>query len=114
MDVRYERVRHELAAEIETGRVTIHRDFSSSVSHEFEDSYFDWVYLDGNHLYEFVREDLEVYYPKVKARGYLAGDDYGVKGWWANGVQRAVDEFVAVRSDLNLELIGTQFLIRVR
>jgi hypothetical protein len=113
MDVRYERVKRELAAEIETGQVTIHRDFSSSASHEFEDSYFDWIYIDGNHLYEFVREDLEIYNPKVKAQGYLAGDDYGVEGWWANGVQKAVDEFVAIRPDLNLELIGTQFLIRV-
>jgi hypothetical protein len=26
----------------------------------------------------------EFYYPKVKAGGFMIGDDYGVKGWWNN------------------------------
>jgi hypothetical protein len=52
-----------------------------------------------------------MYYPKVKLRGYIAGDDYGVKGWWFKGVQRAVDEFVRQLSRLSLEVIGNQFII---
>ncbi|MFP4121478.1 TylF/MycF/NovP-related O-methyltransferase [Coleofasciculus sp.] len=50
--------------------------------------------MDGNHLYEFVKKDLETYYPKVKTGGYITGDDYGAtQKWWEDGVKKAVDEF---------------------
>jgi hypothetical protein len=35
----------------------------------FENAYFDWVYIDGNPLYEYVRNDLQNYDPKVKPGG---------------------------------------------
>jgi len=45
----------------------------------------DFVYIDGNHDYEFVKRDLQNYFPKTKL---LAGHD------WTNvGVARAVIEF---------------------
>lgn len=50
----------------------------------------DFVYIDGNHRYEYVKRDIELYYPKVKAGGMLAGHDF--KSGEA-GVQRAVEEF---------------------
>jgi hypothetical protein len=112
MDERYERVREKFAAEIQRGQVKLHRDFSGAVAGEFEDSYFDWIYLDGNHLYDFVLQDLELYFPKVKAGGYITGDDYGKQGWWDNGIQRAVDEFVSRNDSLSLKVIGTQYIIR--
>jgi hypothetical protein len=112
MDERYEEVRARFAEEVQAGRVTFHRNFSNEIADEFEDSYFDWVYVDGNHHYEFVRQDLKLYYPKVKPGGFIAGDDYGSRGWWDNGVQKAVDEFVSQRPDLTLEVHGTQFVIQ--
>lgn len=112
MEERYEKVRERLAAEVRADRVEIHRELSSTASRGFEDSYFDWLYIDGNHLYECVKQDLELYCPKVKDGGYLAGDDYGAAGWWENGVQRAVDEFTSQRPYLTLEVRGTQFVIR--
>ncbi len=49
----------------------------------------DYIYIDGNHLYEFVKKDIENYYSKVRIGGVLAGDD-------AHNVQvlKAVIEFV--------------------
>jgi hypothetical protein len=94
MDKRYEKVMERFDEEIRNGQVRVHRTFSSSIYDDFEDHYFDWLSLDGNHLYEFVKQDLELYYPKVKPGGCIAGDDYGARGWWENGVQRAVEEFV--------------------
>jgi len=41
----------------------------------------------------------------------MAGDDYGSEGWWENGVQKAVDEFISQRQDLTLEVKGDQFII---
>ena len=61
----------------------------------FEDNYFDYVYIDGEHSYEAVTRDLNNYFPKVKVGGYLIGDDYG----WI-GVAPAVKDFLrAHRSD---------------
>ena len=112
MDARYAKVMERVAEEIASGRVQVHRNPSSEVHEAFEDSCFDWVYVDGNHLYEYVKQDLELYYPKVKAGGYLTGDDYGVRGFWGNGVQKAVDEFVSRTPGVTLKVQGTQFIIK--
>jgi len=112
MDERHAKVRALFAEELAAGRVRIHRNLSDEIVDDFEDSYFDWVYIDGNHLYEYVKRDLELYYPKVKDGGYLAGDDYGVRGYWDNGVRKAVDEFVWERNELSLEVKASQFIIQ--
>lgn len=112
VDARYARVKEQFAEEIAADQVRIHRNLSDEISDEFEDSYFDWIYIDGNHLYEYVKQDLELYYPKVKDGGYLTGDDYGIEGWWENGIQKAVDEFVSQSPELVLEIRGTQFIIQ--
>jgi len=36
----------------------------------------DFVYIDGNHDYEHVKEDAETYYPKVRAGGMIGGHDF--------------------------------------
>jgi len=35
----------------------------------------DFIYIDGNHSYRFVKKDIEDYWPKVKSGGILAGHD---------------------------------------
>lgn len=60
----------------------------------------DFVFIDGNHTYPFVREDIANYWPKVKSGGFLCGHDYG---HGHEGVTRAVDEFAA-REKLTLEV----------
>jgi hypothetical protein len=50
----------------------------------------DFVYIDGNHEYEFVKDDIANYYPLLKEGGMLAGHDYNAN--WP-GVVQAVDEF---------------------
>lgn len=111
-DERFEIVKRRLRKEIGLGQVIVHRTYSSAVAGEFEDGYFDWIYIDGDHRYEFVIQDLQLYYPKVKPGGYLIGDDYGNEGWWDNGVQKAVDKFVTQRPNLSVEVVGDQFIIR--
>jgi predicted O-methyltransferase YrrM len=56
---------------------------------EFMDGSLDFVYIDGCHLYEAVKQDLELWIPKIKTSGHIGGHDY-VGGW--PGVVRAVNE----------------------
>lgn len=111
MERRYEAVLARFEKQIETGRVVVHRAFSLDAAERFENESLDWVYIDGDHLYEAVTADLRAFLPKVKRGGYIAGDDYGEPGWWEDGVTRAVDEFV---SEGRMELVaveGSQFLL---
>jgi len=114
MDAMHDAVLHRFAAEIAAGRVVVHRAASAETSALFPDEYFDWIYIDGNHLYEFVRRDLELYHTKVKRGGLIAGDDYHRGGWWKGGVKRAVDEFFATGRCEQVAAGGRQFLLRRR
>jgi len=58
----------------------------------------DFVYIDGNHDYSFVKKDIEDYYSLLKMGGVLAGHDINNFGF-ENGVLKAVMEF-AVNNDL--------------
>jgi SAM-dependent methyltransferase len=92
---RYDLVRDRFASDISGGTVILHRADSVAAAEEFADGHFDWVYIDGNHSYEFVRRDLELYYRKLKPGGYMVCDDYHHAGFWEDGVTRAADEFIA-------------------
>lgn len=39
-------------------------------------SRLDLLYIDGNHSYEFVKRDIEDYYPKIKKQGIIGGHDF--------------------------------------
>lgn len=64
-------------------------------------SQVDFVYIDGNHAYEFVKKDLKLYYPKVKL--IIGGDNLEY-----NSVSKAVIEFVFSN---NLELHGKSWKV---
>jgi len=82
--------------EIVLQNVVINFGYSTSVVDIFEDSYFDWIYIDTNHSYETTKEELKLYSPKIKKGGIIAGHDY-VVGYWNGlvkfGVIEAVNEF---------------------
>ena len=111
---RYDFVRQRLAKEIANGQVMVHRGDSRLVAATFADASLDWVYIDGNHSYEYVKADLEGYFPKVKAGGYLVCDDYHYAGFWNDGVTRAVDEFVAAGAVRPIFKRRSQFVMRKR
>jgi len=91
MDARHESVVQRFSTRPE---VTVHRAPSLDAVAGFDDGYFDWVYVDGDHSFEGCKADLDAYLPKVKVGGYLLGDDYHLRG-----VRRAVVEFVAEHPD---------------
>lgn len=95
MDKNFEIVLECFRSEIKSGQVSIEHGKSEEMLNKFEDNYFDWVYVDANHSYEFVKKDLEACYPKVKQGGFITGDDYGNEDeWWDENTTKAVDEFI--------------------
>ena len=67
--------------------IVLHRDYSYNIADKFPDKYFDFIYIDGNHEYKAVKQDILMYLPKTK--NIIGGHDYGVT--WP-GVVQAVDE----------------------
>lgn len=55
----------------------------------FADNSLDAVFLDAEHLYDDVMEDLKTWFPKVKPDGIIAGHDY----YDGTQVKTAVDNF---------------------
>jgi len=59
---------------------------------DFVPNDLDMVYIDGNHAYDYVKKDIELYYPKVKPGGIIGGHDIDGNSHGVN-VKRAVYEF---------------------
>jgi hypothetical protein len=62
----------------------------------FQDGQLDFVYLDAKHHYAGIKEDIALWYPKVRKGGVLSGHDYldGEVPGGCFGVKSAVDECV--------------------
>lgn len=92
MDAIYESVRRMFAGSPE---VLLHRKMSSDALDGVKDDSLDWVYVDGNHHYEWVLADLRGWWKKVKPGGLLTGDDFMWGEMYGRPVRRAVLEFVS-------------------
>ena len=82
-------------------------DKSAEAAKKFEDESLDFVYIDANHSYEFVKEDIAAWLPKVKKGGIIGGHDYD----WSDpehneefAVKKAVDEMFGDRVHYHLSL----------
>lgn len=65
-----------LGAKLLGKRFQLLRAFSSDVADLLDDAGADFIFVDGNHRFDFVLEDLKNYWPKVKPGGYLCGHDF--------------------------------------
>jgi hypothetical protein len=74
-------------------RSKIHRKRSEEAAPDFLDGSLDFVYIDAQHHYEAVCDDIARWYPKVKVGGIIGGHDFFKDGdypFGRFGVQRAV------------------------
>ena len=65
---------------------------STEASKLYDDESLFFVYIDGNHTYDFVKEDIIHWLPKVKKGGYIGGHDIDNVEW--PGVRQAVTEIL--------------------
>ena len=80
---------------------------SADVANKFNDGSLDFVYIDGDHQYEAVLQDISLYYFKVKKGRLVSGHDYG-KRW--PGVPKAVNEYCK-KNNLKLNIAGSDWWI---
>ncbi len=78
-------------------KIIPYRMTSTQASKLFENNSVDFCFIDGDHSYEGVKNDLENWYPKVKKGGIIAGHDYPT---WET-VKQAVDDFI-LKNNLHL------------
>jgi len=87
--------------------VKLIRNDSVLASYDFDDHFFDWVYIDADHSYQGVTNDLNAYYSKVKTGGYICGHDWnnpedeGVNYAVLDFVERENVQFVGVTNETN-------------
>lgn len=79
-----QRIKHKLS------KIEIIRKKSEEIYSSFTDK-IDVIYIDGNHSYESVKNDLEFSYNIVRRNGFICGHDYS-KAF--DGVVHAVNEFI--------------------
>lgn len=85
---------------------------SISASTKFPNESIDFVFIDADHRYQFVKNDINAWWPKVKKGGIMAGHDFT----WLfpdgfQGVGRAVWEF-AYSNKVTFSVSNTSWVIK--
>jgi len=88
--LRAERRARTIANEKYPGKCEFIYENSNVAVKRFKDESLDFVYIDADHRYEFVKEDIRIWHEKVKIGGVMGGHDYGPH---QPGVPQAVDEW---------------------
>lgn len=70
---------------------TLIREYSMDAVKRFADNSLDFVYIDANHSFDYVMQDIMAWTPKVKKNGMVSGHDYTDEN--GVGVKDAVDAY---------------------
>lgn len=92
-------------------KIVSHQSYSVPAANKFKDGELNWVYIDADHSYEGVKNDLEAWAPKVDRDGLILGHDFtsqecAVKANF--GVIQAVKDFIA-ENDFVLVFLTTDY-----
>ena len=79
---------------------------SNNVLKKIDMSKIDYVFLDGGHHYETVKNDLINCAPVLENNGTILCDDYDLT--YAPGVKKAIDEFIE-KKKYNFEILANRF-----
>lgn len=58
--------------------IKLTKDFSHNVVNDFADDSIDFIYIDGDHSFEYVFNEINLYKPKIKKSGIISGHDYNL------------------------------------
>ena len=91
--------------------VTVIRKHSYEIVGAYQDNFFDFVYIDGRHIYKDVLIDCEMWYPKVRSGGILGGHDY-YNELCGEDIRKAVNVFLNNKPN-KLHTRGEDWWIRI-
>ena len=86
--------------------ITIIKGNSNDVLKQINLDEIDYVFLDGGHKYETVRNDLKNLTQVVNNKGTILCDDYNLT--YAPGVKKAIDEYALVMN-FDLKIYNSRF-----
>ena len=125
MDEKHRRVK----ARLEPQGIVVARDTSYGAAQHIPDGVLTFCYIDGNHLYHAVLQDLVLWWPKIKKGGYLCGDDvedinklHDAEGnllvihqqgsYGKYGVAKALKDFAKACPDFKYKIVLNQFIAK--
>ncbi len=86
--------------------INIIKGNSNDVLKEINLDGIDYVFLDGGHKYETVKNDLENLTQIVNNKGTILCDDYNLS--YAPGIKKAIDQYV-LDKNYNLKILNLRF-----
>lgn len=89
-------------------RYTIVRKKSPLATNDFQNESLDFVYIDANHKYSFVKADIEAWFPKVRTGGIVSGHDY-FNNWddITDVAPNGIDKYIFNAEGIKLGAFGT-------
>mgnify|MGYP001304692418 FL=1 len=106
-NLRFNLVNQKFKNNILKNQVEILKMTSEEALSRLENIKFDFIYVDGNHQYKFVKYDIENYFKLLNESGYLVGDDYRIES-----VKKAVDDFMENNKTKNFFVKNDQFILQ--
>lgn len=82
-------------------RLQFNRKYSDEAVNDYDNEFFDVIFIDGLHTYEQLIKDCNNYYSKLKNGGIFAGHDFTV----IDGVNKAAKEFA---QQVNKQILTTE------
>ena len=87
--------------------VKIFKGYSKDILRKIDLRSIDFVFLDGGHSYETVKEDLNILTSNLKKNSVIICDDYNINHY---GVKKAVDE---IKNDFIFKDLGRFAFLKI-
>jgi len=86
---------------------TIIKKESMEAAKDIEDGSLDFVYIDGNHSFKYIAQDICEWSKKVRVGGMVSGHDYKVIREWNCHVKQVVDAYVSAHMIKDWYIFGS-------
>lgn len=97
---RYDRNRQAMAGRIKDRNFTLIEKFSEEAVQDIPYDCLDFVYIDGDHSYDYVMTDIILWTRRVRKGGIVSGHDYILPGDYRHkfdiNVKDAVDDYTSL------------------
>ena len=97
---RYERNRRMMTDRLKDSNITVIEKFSETAVQDIPYDSLDFVYIDGDHSYDYVMTDIILWSRRVRPGGIVSGHDYILPGDYRHkfdiNVKDAVDNYTAI------------------